>query len=163
MTVSSAGERGLLGVATEPKAQCVAFDTAAHSVALHARMTVPDAMRAIGSGGSTDVASPIKWAFSNKVETDLFVVYSDNESWAGPGIPPSSRRPSCSWAGDVHVAPALRAYRQATGIPAKLAVVNMAMNDVTVADPNDAGSLNVVGFDSGAPQAIREFARGFGR
>jgi hypothetical protein len=47
---------------------------------------------------------------------------------------------------------ALRQYREATGIPAKLVVVAMASNGFSIADPNDAGMLDVVGFDAaGAP------------
>jgi 60 kDa SS-A/Ro ribonucleoprotein len=35
----------------------------------------------------------------------------------------------------------------------------MASNGFTIADPNDAGMLDVVGFDAAAPQLIADFAR----
>jgi 60 kDa SS-A/Ro ribonucleoprotein len=144
----AAAALALVDVATEPKAQAMAFGTEAHGLALHGRMTVPDAMRAIGRWHEgTNCAVPMEYARALGLPVDLFVLYSDNESWAG----------------SVHVAEALRNYRQRTGIAAKLAVVNMALSTTTVVDPSDAGSLNVVGFDSGAPQAIRAFARGFGQ
>jgi 60 kDa SS-A/Ro ribonucleoprotein len=49
-------------------------------------------------------------------------------------------------------------YRQKTGIPAKLIVVGMVSNGFTIADPNDPGMLDVVGFDTATPQVIAEFS-----
>ena len=44
-------------------------------------------------------------------------------------------------------------------IPARLIVVAFTSNGFTIADPNDAGTLDVVGFDSTAPQLISDFVR----
>ena len=44
------------------------------------------------------------------------------------------------------------------GIAAKLVVVAMASNGFSIADPEDAGMLDVVGFDAAAPQLIADFA-----
>ena len=74
---------------------------------------------------------------------DAFVVLTDNETWAG----------------QVHPSEALRQYRQKTGIDAKMVVVGMTSNGFTIADPSDAGMLDVVGFDSYAPQIIADFIR----
>ena len=52
---------------------------------------------------------------------------------------------------------ALRAYRERMGIPAKLVVVGMTSNGFSIADPDDAGMLDVVGFDTATPQVISEF------
>jgi 60 kDa SS-A/Ro ribonucleoprotein len=57
-------------------------------------------------------------------------------------------------------AQALEHYRQKTGIPAKLVVVGMVSNGFTIADPNDPGMLDVVGFDTATPDVIGEFSRG---
>jgi 60 kDa SS-A/Ro ribonucleoprotein len=73
---------------------------------------------------------------------DLFVVYTDNETWAG----------------QVHPSQALREYRERMGIAAKLVVVGMASNGFTIADPSDGGMLDVVGFDTATPQVIADFA-----
>jgi len=35
----------------------------------------------------------------------------------------------------------------------------MASNRMTIADPNDAGMLNVVGFDASVPGVIADFVR----
>jgi hypothetical protein len=79
----------------------------------------------------------------HRVDVDTFVIYTDNETWAGP----------------VHPAQALRAYREARGIPAKLVVVGMTSTGFSIADPNDAGMLDVVGFDTSTPPVIADFAR----
>jgi 60 kDa SS-A/Ro ribonucleoprotein len=94
--------------------------------------------------GGTDCALPMIWAHDQRIDVDAFVVYTDNETWAG----------------SVHPAQALRAYREARGIPAKLIVVGMTSTGFTIADPRDPGMLDVVGFDTATPQLIAEFARG---
>ncbi len=45
------------------------------------------------------------------------------------------------------------------GIPAKLIVVAFISNGFTIADPDDAGTLDIVGFDSSAPQVMSDFVR----
>ena len=91
--------------------------------------------------GGTDCALPVTEALKHRQAVDAFVIYTDNETWAG----------------DVHPAQALRAYRERTGIAAKLVVVAMASNGFSIADPNDAGMLDVVGFDAATPQVVSEF------
>ena len=93
--------------------------------------------------GGTDCALPMLWAQENRIDVDTFVVYTDNETWAG----------------SVHPAQALRAYRDARGIPAKLVVVGMTSTGFSIADPDDAGMLDVVGFDTSTPPVIADFAR----
>lgn len=93
--------------------------------------------------GGTDCALPMQWALKNNIEVDSFVVYTDNETWAGA----------------VHPFQALREYRKKMGIPAKLVVVGMTATEFTIADPNDAGMMDVVGFDSSAPSVMADFIR----
>jgi 60 kDa SS-A/Ro ribonucleoprotein len=64
-----------------------------------------------------------------------------------------------TWAGDVHPSRALRDYRRASGIDARLVVVGMVANEFSIADPSDPGMLDVVGFDTATPQLISDFAR----
>ena len=94
--------------------------------------------------GGTDCALPMRWALNNRVEADAFVIYTDNETWAG----------------SVHPAQALREYREKTGIAARLIVVGMTSGGFMIADPNDAGMLDIAGFDAAAPEVIRQFAAG---
>ena len=93
--------------------------------------------------GGTDCALPMLDALERKIPVDCFVILTDSETWAGP----------------IHPAEALRKYRQEMGIPAKLVVVAMVANEFTIADPEDAGMLDVVGFDSAAPALIADFAK----
>lgn len=108
-------------------------------------MRLDDAVRAV-SGlpfGRTDCALPMLYALERELEVDGFVVYTDSETWAGK----------------IHPVQALAEYRRKTGIAAKLVVVGMVSNGFSVADPNDAGMLDVVGFDTATPAAIADFLR----
>lgn len=93
--------------------------------------------------GGTDCALPMLAAIQQKWEVDIFVTYTDNETWAG----------------DVHPFQALREYREKTGRDAKNAVIGMTASAFTIADPSDAGMLDFVGFDSSAPAILADFAR----
>jgi 60 kDa SS-A/Ro ribonucleoprotein len=109
------------------------------------RQRLDDVVRSISNipFGGTDCALPMLEAERNRWMVDVFVVYTDNETWAG----------------SIHPSQALRRYRERTGIPARLVVVGMASNGFSIADPDDAGMLDVVGFDAAAPQLIADFAR----
>jgi 60 kDa SS-A/Ro ribonucleoprotein len=95
--------------------------------------------------GSTDCGLPMKFAQEQKWDIDCFSVYTDNETNHGVNHPFQS----------------LRNYRNAMGKPtARLVAVGMTVNDVSIADPKDAGMLDVAGFDSQVPQFISNFAAG---
>lgn len=96
-----------------------------------------------GKAGGTDCALPMVWAAKNRVPVDVFCTYTDSETWAGK----------------VHPTRALQDYRQKMGIPAKLVTIGMVANEFTIADPNDAGQLDVVGFDTSTPSLLADFAR----
>jgi 60 kDa SS-A/Ro ribonucleoprotein len=135
----------LVTAASERDHTLVGFSTNLTPLSISPRQRLDDAVKAIERVpmGGTDCAQPMIWAAKHKVDVDTFVVYTDNETWAG----------------SVHPAQALRAYREARGIPAKLVVVGMTSNGFTIADPNDAGMLDVVGFDTATPPVISDFAR----
>src|SRR5262249_18040613 len=94
--------------------------------------------------GGTGLGLPMLYALARKREIDTFVIYTDSETWAG----------------DIHPAQALRDYRHASGIGARLVVVGMVSNGFSIADPADPGMLDVVGFDTATPQLISDFAPG---
>jgi 60 kDa SS-A/Ro ribonucleoprotein len=110
------------------------------------RQRLDDVIRKVSNlpFGGTDCSLPMRWALSRSVSVDTFVVYTDSETWAGK----------------VHPVQALRDYRRKTGIAAKLVVVGMVSNGFSIADPNDAGMMDVVGFDTATPNVISDFARG---
>jgi len=149
----------LVTAATEKGHHFVAFTSAASGyggkwggghagitpLAISPRQRLDDAVAEVSRlpMGGTDCALPMIWAAENEIDVDTFCVYTDNETWAGK----------------VHPAQALRAYRQARGIPAKLVVVGMTSTGFSIADPNDAGMIDVVGFDASTPPVIADFAR----
>ena len=136
----------LITLATEPAVMTVAFSGGMIPLGLSASQRLDDVIRTI-SGlpfDRTDCALPMLYALHNRLEVDTFVVYTDSETWAG----------------NVHPVQALRQYRDTTGIPARLVVVGMVSNGFTIADPDDAGMLDVVGFDSAAPAVLANFSAG---
>lgn len=116
------------------------------SIAISPRQRLDDVTKTIAAvpAGGTDCAQPMIWAEKNRIPVDVFCVYTDSETWAG----------------NIHPVQALRSYRQRMGIGAKLVVVGMVANEFTIADPTDAGMLDVAGFDTATPAVISDFARG---
>jgi len=110
------------------------------------RQRLTDAVKEVSDlpFGGTDTALPMVYALAKEREVDAFVIYTDSETWAG----------------DIHPTQALRDYRQASGIDARLVVVGLVSNGFSIADPADPGMLDVVGFDTATPQLISDFARG---
>ncbi len=156
----AAAAMALVTAAKEPAYEIVGFTAAAEfsdwsswnrgpvirRLAISPRQRLTDAAGVV-SGlpfGPTDVAAPIMWALEKGLAVDAFVTYTDNETWAGP----------------IHVHEALRRYRDATGIPARLIAVGLTATRYTVGDPTDPGTLNVAGFDPSVPALISEFTKG---
>ncbi len=150
----------MVTAAVEPRHEIVAFTSGGwtagarrHGVAagigpvdLTPRLRLDTVVDRIGKldPGGTDCALPMRYAQAKKLDVDVFVVLTDNETWAG----------------DVHPCRALADYRAARGVDAKLVVVGMVSNGFTIADPEDAGMLDVVGFDAHCPALIADFAGG---
>lgn len=93
--------------------------------------------------GGTDCSLPMIYAMQKGLSVDVFSIVTDNETWAGR----------------VHPVKALQDYRRKSGINAKLVVTGMTSTGFSIADPNDGGCLDVVGFDSAAPAIIADFSR----
>ena len=131
---------------TERDYSFMAFSNTFMPLNISANMRLDTVIKAVSDlpFAGTDCALPMIYAKDNKLSVDTFVIYTDNETWAG----------------QMHPYEALRDYRQATGIAAKLIVVGMTATQFSIANPNDAGMLDVVGFDSAAPNLMADFARG---
>lgn len=145
----------LVQLATEPDSTAVGFsagptrnwrESALKPLAISPRQRLEDALKVVDAMpfGGTDCALPMIYARERGLEVDTFVVYTDNETWAG----------------SVHPHQALRAYREATGIPARLVVVAMTSTGFSIADPDDSGMLDVAGFDAAVPSLVADFGRG---
>ena len=95
--------------------------------------------------GSTDCSLPMRRAIDENLDVDVFIVMTDNETYAGA----------------MHPQVALENYRKHAKKPnAKLIVVGMTANCLTIADPNDRNTLNLAGFDASMPEIIAMFVRG---
>jgi 60 kDa SS-A/Ro ribonucleoprotein len=147
----------LVTAASEPKHMFTAFTAGSYpsrwsprlgsglsTLAVSPRERLDDVVKRISglAFGGTDCALPMLEALKHQWPVDLFVIYTDSETWAGK----------------VHPSQALRQYREGTGIPARLVVVGMASNGFSIADPGDGGMLDVVGFDTATPQVLADFA-----
>jgi hypothetical protein len=150
----------LVTAATEPDCEIIAFSALAgggyggmHSggesgitrVALSPRMRLDDVIKRISAipMGGTDCALPMIWARRQKLNVAGFITYTDSETWAG----------------NIHPSQALRLYRDEFVSDAKAVVVGMTSNGFTLADPNDRGMMDVVGFDATTPAVIADFIR----
>lgn len=142
----AAAAMALVTAATEQEYTMMAFCDKFVPLTISPKQRLDDVLRKTDNlpFGGTDCALPMTWAQQAKVDADAFLVLTDSETWYG----------------QVHPAQALRAYREARGIPAKLVVCGMTANRFTIADPNDAGMLDVVGFDTAVPQTLSDFIAG---
>jgi 60 kDa SS-A/Ro ribonucleoprotein len=133
----------LVTAAVEPRHEFVAFSHELVPVTISPRQRLDDVIARTSAipFGRTDCSLPMRHALERRKQVDAFVIYTDSETW---------------W-GDVHPAQALRAYRERMEIAARLIVVAMTSNGFSIADPDDTGMLDVVGFDTATPEVIRGF------
>ncbi|XP_054836000.1 RNA-binding protein RO60 [Eublepharis macularius] len=129
---------------TEKDSHFVAFSHEMVPCPVTENMTLPQVLQKMSEipMGATDCSLPVLWAQKNGVAVDIFIVFTDNETLAG----------------DTHPATALRKYREVMGVPSKLIVCGLTSSSFTIADPDDRGMLDICGFDTGAPDVIRNFA-----
>jgi 60 kDa SS-A/Ro ribonucleoprotein len=116
------------------------------TISLSPRQRLDDVVKQLSGfpHGGTDCALPMIYAQEKGMLIDLFVVFTDSETWAG----------------HIHPSQALQEYRNKVNPGARLCVVGMVSNGFSIADPNDAGMLDVVGFDTATPNLIAGFGRG---
>ncbi|XP_066481795.1 RNA-binding protein RO60 isoform X3 [Tiliqua scincoides] len=128
---------------TEKDSHIVAFSDDMVPCPVTEDMTLPQVLHNMSEipMGDTDCSLPMLWAQKAGVAVDVFIVFTDNETYAG----------------EIHPATALRKYREKMGIPSKLIVCGMTSSGFTIADPDDKGMMDICGFDAGAPDVIRNF------
>jgi 60 kDa SS-A/Ro ribonucleoprotein len=131
---------------TEPYHMIRGFASSLVDLGISAKTSLPEAMRKVqmSNFGSTDASAAINWAKREGIDVDTFVIITDNETYAGYN----------------HPFQALKAYRDKTGIDARLAVLGVASTPFTIADPNDSGMMDFVGFDANAPRVLADFSAG---
>jgi 60 kDa SS-A/Ro ribonucleoprotein len=113
------------------------------ALSLSPRERLDDVIRKISGMpfGGTDCALPMLYAIEKRIKVDAFVIYTDNETWAG----------------EIHPSQALTQYQKKFGINAKLITVGMTSNGFSIADPERNDMLDIVGFDIVTPQVISNF------
>lgn len=148
MPLSCAEGTALMSMVTarsEKNYEIFGFAHTFKNLGINSSMSLQEACRRtqMNNFGGTDCSLPMEYAIKNKLKVDAFVVYTDSETYTGRRQPVT----------------ALNDYRQKSGINAKLIVVGMVSNRFTIADPKDAGMLDVVGFDTATPAVISDFSR----
>ena len=130
----------------EPKHTIMGFSSEFKNLGISSKMSLTEVMKRVNDWnfGRTDCALPMTWALSENLEYDTFVIMTDNETWHGR----------------LHPSQALAHYRYHKIKDAKLIVVGMTATNMSIADPKDSGSLDVVGFDTATPNIISEFSKG---
>jgi 60 kDa SS-A/Ro ribonucleoprotein len=135
----------LITAASEPEYHIVGFSGGMVPLNISPRMRLDQVIKLISAlpFDRTDCAQPMLYAERERLEVAAFVTYTDSETWAGK----------------IHPSQALVEYRDLFVKDAKAVVVGMTSNGFTIADPNDRGMLDVVGFDTSAPAVIADFVR----
>lgn len=142
----AAGAIATVTGATEPEVTHVWFTTRTKRLDIGGRRLddVLAHLRSMATPEGTDCAQPMLFATQNKIEVDTFIVLTDGQTWAG----------------GIHPFQALEQYRQKMGINAKLVSVAMTATGTSIRRPDDAGTLDVVGFDTAVPQMAADFSGG---
>jgi len=142
----AAAALALVLASTEQNYHIMGFSDRFINLGIRPGMTLEEATRRTGElpFSCTDCALPMVWATQARAHVDGFVVITDNETYAG----------------DIHPTQALKQYRDQFEPGARLAVVGMTATEFSIADPNDSGMMDVVGFDTAAPAIISDFIRG---
>jgi len=137
---------GMTIMRTEPECRIMGFAHEFRDLGITADMPLKEAISRAneGSFGGTDCALPMIYALNNGLDVDVFIIITDNETWYG----------------DIHPKAALDTYRKKTGKEAKLIVLATVATEFSIADPNDKGMLDIVGFDSSVMTVMKEFVEG---
>jgi len=137
-----AGVMALAVVKNQPNYWIGGFNTKMGELKITPNMrldAVLEVMRRFSWGG-TDCSLPMLHAAQHGMKVDKFVVLTDNETCAG----------------SIQPVEALRDYRKKLNPMAKSIVIGTSVSEFTIADPKDAGMLDIAGFDSAAPQLIAQ-------
>ena len=137
----------MVAARTEKNWICVGFSHELIHLDISPTQRLDDVLQKISNlpFGSTNCSLPITWALSAGVnEIDSFEVMTDNEINIGR----------------IHPFQALKQYRQKSGRAAKMTVMATTSTGFTIADPCDAGMMDVVGLSPDVPAVVANFIRG---
>lgn len=145
--ITAAGVMAMTIARTEKNHYLTAFCGHLVNLKITAKSSLDETIRVLNNRDDwarTDCAQPMLEAISKKMDVDAFIILTDNETWSG----------------GVHPFEALKNYRKKFNSNAKLIVAAFTATGFSIADPEDAGMLDVVGLDSSTPQLISDFIAG---
>jgi 60 kDa SS-A/Ro ribonucleoprotein len=134
----------LVTVNVEPNVYTYAFSNGITPFAIKPSMRLSDVMKKMERMpfSSTDCAAPFLHAMRDGIgNVDVFETITDSETNG------SSMHPSM----------ALKQYRHRHNPKAKCVVLATTATKFSIADPNDAGMLDIAGFDSNVPLLLADF------
>ena len=133
----------LVAARTEPNYHVAGFSGGMRDLKISPSMRLDQVLQVMNGlpFDTTNCALPMMWAHQHNVGVENFVIYTDNETYFS----------------SPHPHQALEMFRKKSGIPAKLAVVGLTATSFSIANPSDAGMLDVVGGDSALPQILSDF------
>lgn len=122
-------------------------DTSVHASRITSKSRIGEIRGWMPSGGGTNLSLPFSYARQKSLKVDGFVVYTDNETWAGRS----------------HPAQELAAYRREVNPEARVVIVSMTATGYQIADPADEAVMAMAGLDASLPKVISGWIRKPGR
>jgi 60 kDa SS-A/Ro ribonucleoprotein len=106
--------------------------------------------------GGTDASSAYRHAIDKNIKTDVFVFWTDSESWAGGSYIFDTRSRTVTG----HPSELLKQYRKKVNKDAKAVYVTLIpySDQITLVDPKDKKSYDIAGFTSQTPKLIQMIA-----
>lgn len=146
-TIDAAAAMSVYFARAEGNVDFVAFDDNLYEPKWNARRdslaSVTAAVRSMVHGG-TNCSLPLLYARQTRKRYDGIVILTDSETWQG------SSHPSIE----------LELYRREVNPQARLAVLALCCNNVSIADPTDAGQMDAAGLDASLPGIVSAFVAG---
>lgn len=142
---TAAAAMALVTANVEKNYHLIGVDTSIHEVGISPQQRLDDVVARLKKfgGGGTNLSLPMQYALQKGLKIDAFVIYTDNETWAG-----------------MHPAMALNTYREQVNKEARFISVQMTATSHSNNNPDDRLALDVVGFDTSTPEIISGFIRG---
>jgi 60 kDa SS-A/Ro ribonucleoprotein len=135
----------LVHASVEDECHIFSFAESFREIGIRKGMTLVEATKlaVVHNFGCTNIGLMYDYALKNKLDVAGFLCMTDNEVNSG-----------------THPALVLRQYREKFNPEAKSIMMGTTATGFTCNDPNDKFGLDVVGFDTNAPNVIGNFLRG---
>jgi len=136
----------LATIKAEEQAAVIGFANLLHEISppLHSEATYNDAINIDTPGGATDAALVFEYAIKRRLKVDVFIVWTDMQTWEGQRHPTS----------------VLREYRNRINKDAKAIYVALVpyTDGVSLGNPKNPLDYDIAGFTSETPKLIQMIA-----